>query len=158
MEREAKTPKENATDGHCNIFSLPIEILQMILLCGHEGADKSVSYAKKDSREIPKNIQKAALAAHSIICRLVCRQWRDCMPPQGFLFSFGPTVAAQGSISLLQWAKEEMIPSFAWDGRRCCRAAINGGHLELLMWLKDEDGWSIPKAIKLAAKGAILRS
>ena len=96
--------------------------------------------------------------SHCVIGRLVCKLWRDCLPPPPprFLFSFGPTVAAHGSISLLQWAKEKMIPSYAWDGRMCCEVAIRGGHLELLKWLKDEDGWNHPKAPACAAEGGHL--
>ncbi len=127
-EWEELAPEENAspassTDGGYSIRSLHIELLQMILLWGHEGADKAPD---EGTWGIPKNKRKAALAAHLIICRLVCKQWRDCLPlpPQGFLFSFGSTVAAQGSISLLQWAKEEMIPSFAWDGRSVVRLQL----------------------------------
>jgi len=102
----------------------------------------------------PSN-RAAAYVAHVIVCRMVCRQWRDSLPspPQGFLFLFCPAIASQGSISLLQWARE-MTPPQSWDGKACCHAAVKGGHLELLKWLKDEeeDGWKNSKCLEWAVK------
>ena len=84
-------------------------------------------------------------AAHKVICRLVCCQWRDCVPPppQGFQFWFAPSLATHGSVSLMKWTKEMILPQ-AWDGVTCCKKAADGGHLELLRWLKNEgdDGWN----------------
>ena len=165
MDQKAAGPKQcaKASQGRkehidCYIHALPVELLREILTCGHQGADTSpdarwliMNYAAP-----PTNEKKAAFATHLLICRLVCKQWRDCLPPPflGFLFSFGPTVAAEGSISLLQWAKEEMIQWYAWDGSRCCEVAIKGGHLELLKWLmkNDEDGWNHGKSCAWAAE------
>ena len=107
-------------------LSLPVEIIE-IILCWEK--DTSAAESSYDS--------KAAFAAHSIIC-LVCRQWRDCipLPPRGFRFCFGPAVAMQGSVSLLQWAKE-IIPVHAWDSVACCVAA-KGGHFDVLKWFKEQ--------------------
>jgi len=116
-------------DGENHWLSLPTELIQIILCWDRHTEDFD---------------EDQAFAAHTIICRLVCQQWRDLLPPpQGLCFWFGPGIALQGSLSLLQSAKE-LIPPHAWNGVACCKAAAKGGGLELLKWLKDqgEDGWN----------------
>jgi len=84
-------------DGENHWLSLPTELIQIILCWDKQTGDAT------------------AFAVHTIICRLVCQQWGDPLPPpQGLCFNFGPGIALQGSLSLLQWAKE-LIPPHAWD-------------------------------------------
>ena len=111
-------------EGEDNYWpSLPVEIIHIILCCGYS-----------DSSNDPT--RKRAFEAHSFICRLVCRLWRDVLPPvpKGFALSFAPAVAVQGSISLLQWAKEMVSPR-AWSGsfKATTVAAVKGKITEKLI-------------------------
>jgi len=63
--------------------------------------------------------------------------------PSKFSIWFAPSLTTHGSVSLMKWTKEMILPQ-AWDGVTCCKKAADGGHLELLRWLKNEgdDGWN----------------
>ena len=76
----------------------------------------------------------------------VCKQWHTLLPPPSpkDLRSFVLPLVEQGSLSLLQWAKQNgcSFPSY-----KCCPLAARGGHLEVLKWLRqngsfwDETCW-----------------
>jgi len=96
-----------------------------------------------------------------VICRFVCREWRDILPANVEHAEVFPSEAAvRGSVPLLKWAKangctlDENASAMAarggqlevmkwlrehgcpWDNYTCIEAA-KGGHLELLKWMVE---------------------
>ncbi len=118
---------------------VPVELIQNILFettSFHQPKDK---HGRSDEGAL----------CQLIICRFVCKLWRDLLPtPSSFssctflvpfieseeermprspdwLFSFTATMALMGNLSLLKWARGQ---GCGWDFRTCAKAA-EGGHL-----------------------------
>jgi len=69
----------------------------------------------------------------TVPCKAVCRTWRRLLPAASSPpppCDYAAHVAAQGWLSLLQWARANGCP---WDKWTCARAAW-GGHLEVVQW------------------------
>ena len=125
---------ENREDDHASPFSfLPVELTQVILFEA-SGAGRLT--------EIPEE----GLLCCRMVCRFVCRQWRQLLTPwrphrprnirrdNPVRFVFADVVASKGWLAMMIWAKENGCP-FSKPGTFAKAAA--GGHLEVLKWMKE---------------------
>jgi len=90
------------------------------------------------------NIMKAnelqpddATAVTQVMCRCVCRHWRDIIPRSTKPIQVGLKAAKLGLLSVLKWAREQ---NSRWD-HRTFQFAAEAGQVEILKWL-IENGWT----------------
>jgi hypothetical protein len=121
IHRKGKTEEEEVSVGW---NSLPTEIAQYVLQFIVALWDNDIA---------------SGADVTSAVCRFVCRQWRDLLPPpkedtweEGW---FAAAAAKFGYLSLLKWAVSQGCP-FA---DTACMEAARGGHLETLTWLVETD-------------------
>ena len=133
VEEVLKYPRIDET---CWWDLLPVEIAEYILKLACEALEEE---AKK-------------VDVQAVVCRSVCRQWRDIFPPPSpWIFCrFPATLALLGDLHLLKWARSE---GCHWDATTCSSAA-EGGHLEILQWVREQRcQWDKKTCYKAAFKG-----
>jgi len=83
-----------------------------------------------------------------VVCRSVCRWWRDILRPHPLACYFIDKAALLGSVSLLEWAREN---GSSWD-ETTTRSAAEGGHIEAVKWLMENGCPLSESACSFAAK------
>ena len=122
-EEEANTPKkerklssqDEEEEKPCGWHSLPVEIGAVIL-----------QHATQ-SKDVHEN------SSAWVVCRFVCRQWRDNLPHKPTRCWFLGGVLSKGYLGILKWAKEN---GCCW-GQHTFAMAAKGGHVEMLKWMAE---------------------
>jgi len=171
--KRANHESEIAIEQATGWNSLPIEIAQFIL--------SQIAFTQSHALHDPLDQRDDELKANLIVCRFVCKQWRDILPAPWFRvnidydFDFAATLAGQGYLGLLQWAratgcswnenttyqatekghfevfKWAIENGCPWDDLVSCELHLaRGGHLELLKWAREK-GCSWSKQVCAAA-------
>mgnify|MGYP001030254524 CR=1 FL=1 len=98
-----------------------------------------------------------AASSPGIPLRFVCKQCHTILPPRSpiHLRSFAMMLSAQGSLSLLQWAKQNGCSFLSYE---CCHEAAKGGHLEVLKWLRENGHFWDERCCHDAALGGHLEA
>mgnify|MGYP002395042662 CR=1 FL=1 len=138
--KKERTKSRIEEEEHCNWSSLDGEISSMIL---HQATH---------TPDLGEN------ASALIVCRFVCRQWRNFLPRppchhrtsryQTFAAHFISSVAEKGYLAIMKWARENGSPLDSTSFEK----AAGGGHLEMLKWLDEQE---CPKDVDTAMKSAI---
>ena len=112
-EIEGEAPK-------VGFHSLPVELVEIILRAAQ----------KKRKRK-----ESAWLVA--IVCRSVCKQWRNLLPSptlEATQYRFDCVAARTGSFTLLRWVLNHGV----YLSTHACKEAAMGGSLEMLTWLNSK--------------------
>ena len=142
IKKERRTLPLIEEEEHCNWSFLPVETSSIIL------------YQATHTPDPGEN------ASALIVCRFVCRQWRDSLPRppfrhptsrvQTFAEHFMSSIAEKGYLAVMKWARENGAPLYSTSS---FEKAAGGGHLETLKWLAEQEH---PKEAGTAMNSAII--
>ena len=158
----AKRKKTEAESFSWNEDTLPAELVEQVLLAALIDPPQ-IKPTTNPNLNSPK--MKNADVATILVCRWVCRLWRDILEPFSEasathigIFSLQQTAARAGQLSLLQWAIECHVKGGGTNplNEDLCTYAARGGHLHVLEWLRERGCRWNEYACAYAARGGHL--
>jgi len=131
---------KQAGERECALPRIPVEILEYIV---HFATSDDPAYKEAVLSEPwlgdqdPRYTRRGEAIITHIVCRSVCRRWRDLLPAPSAdqRERFAPLAARKGWLNILRWAQ----------GNGCtlssaiCSKAAEGGHLDVIMWARENE-------------------